>query len=130
RGSGPAARRGGPGGDGALGSAAAQGGARERPDSRGVGRAGRARPPATRGGRGRGAAGRDCETADRSAVRLTWWPRSEARPVVIVSLAAWQAAKASRLVGSYLTETDPPRGAALAVLNATNRLLGNFFATR
>ena len=50
--------------------------------------------------------------------------------VVIVSLAARQAAQASRLVGSYLTETDPPRGAALAVLNATNRLLGNFFATR
>src|SRR5207247_1667856 len=24
----------------------------------------------------------DRETADRSAVRLTWWPRSEARPVV------------------------------------------------
>ena len=37
---------------------------------------------------------------------------------------------ASRLVGSYLTETDPPRGAALAVLNATNRLLGNFLVTR
>jgi hypothetical protein len=26
-------------------------------------------------------------------------------------------------VGSYLTEGDAPRGAALAVLNATNRLL-------
>jgi len=50
--------------------------------------------------------------------------------VVIVSLSARQAAKASRLVGSYLTQADPPRGAALAVLNATNRLLGNFFATR
>jgi hypothetical protein len=50
--------------------------------------------------------------------------------VVIVSLSARQAEKASRLVGSYLTETDAPRGAALAVLNATNRLLGNFFATR
>lgn len=50
--------------------------------------------------------------------------------VVIVSLAAHEEKKASRLVGSYLTETDPPRGAALAVLNATNRLMGNFFATR
>jgi len=50
--------------------------------------------------------------------------------VVIVSLSARQADKASRLVGSYLTETDPPRGAAIAVLNATNRFLGNFFATR
>src|SRR5437764_412398 len=29
-----------------------------------------------------------------------------------------------------VSETDPPRGAALAVLNASNRILGNFFATR
>src|SRR5216110_981182 len=50
--------------------------------------------------------------------------------VVIVSLSARQEARASRLVGDYLTETDAPRGAALAVLNATNRILGNFFATR
>ena len=50
--------------------------------------------------------------------------------VVIVSLSARQEARASRLVGAYLTEDDPPRGAALAVLNATNRILGNFFATR
>ena len=49
--------------------------------------------------------------------------------VVIVSLAARTGA-ATRLVGSCLTETDPPRGAALAVLNATNRLLGNFLANR
>lgn len=50
--------------------------------------------------------------------------------VVIVSLSARTGAEASRYVGSYLTETDPPRGAALAVLNATNRLLGNYLATR
>jgi hypothetical protein len=50
--------------------------------------------------------------------------------VVIVSLSAREPESASRLVGSYLTESDPPRGAALAVLNATNRILGNFFATR
>lgn len=50
--------------------------------------------------------------------------------VVIVSLSVRQDARASRLVGAYLTEEDPPRGAALAVLNATNRILGNFFATR
>lgn len=50
--------------------------------------------------------------------------------VVIVSLSARAEGGASRLVGSYLTETDPPRGAALAVLNATNRLLGNFLQTR
>lgn len=50
--------------------------------------------------------------------------------VVIVSLSARAEENASRLVGSYLTETDPPRGAALAVLNATNRLLGNYLITR
>lgn len=50
--------------------------------------------------------------------------------VVIVSLSARLEARSSRLVGACLTETDPPRGAALAVLNATNRILGNFFATR
>src|SRR5438105_1922661 len=50
--------------------------------------------------------------------------------VIIVSLSARQEARASRLVGACLTETDVPRGAALAVLNATNRILGTFFATR
>lgn len=50
--------------------------------------------------------------------------------VVIVSLSAREAGRTARLVGSYLTETDPPRGAALAVLNATNRLLGNYMVTR
>ena len=50
--------------------------------------------------------------------------------VVIVSLSAKTDASASRLVGSYLTENDPPRGAALAVLNATNRLLGNYYFAR
>ena len=50
--------------------------------------------------------------------------------VVIVSLSARAESQASRLVGSYLTETDPPRGAALAVLNATNRMLGNYLVTR
>jgi len=50
--------------------------------------------------------------------------------VVIVSLSARGKDEATRLVGSCLTENDPPRGAALAVLNATNRLLGNYLATR
>lgn len=50
--------------------------------------------------------------------------------VLIVSLSAREEAQAKRLVGSYLTDADAPRGAALAVLNATNRLLGNYFATR
>lgn len=45
--------------------------------------------------------------------------------VVIVSLAVHGDGNTSRVVGSYLTETDTARGAALAVLNATNRVLGN-----
>ena len=35
-----------------------------------------------------------------------------------------------RLLGSCLVEDDPVRGAVIAVLNATNRMLGNFIATR
>jgi hypothetical protein len=50
--------------------------------------------------------------------------------VVIVSLAARAESTVSRLVGSYLTDADAARGAALAVLNATNRLLGNYLSTR
>ena len=50
--------------------------------------------------------------------------------VVIVSLSVRSEGNAWRMVGSYLTETDPPRGAALAVLNATNRVLGNYVTTR
>jgi len=46
--------------------------------------------------------------------------------VIIVSLSARTGETASRLVGSYLTEQDTTRGAALAVLNATNRILGNY----
>jgi hypothetical protein len=46
--------------------------------------------------------------------------------VVIVSLATRGAEGSDqRVVGSVLTETDPARAAALAVLNATNRILGN-----
>jgi len=44
--------------------------------------------------------------------------------VVIVSLTALGRVSVPRVVGSCLTQRDPPRGAALAVLNATNRLLG------
>lgn len=43
--------------------------------------------------------------------------------VVIVSLGLPGHSEGPRVVGSYLTEGDAPRGAALAVLNATNRLL-------
>jgi hypothetical protein len=47
--------------------------------------------------------------------------------VVIVSLAVHGEGEGSgqRVVGSYLTDADSARGAALAVLNATNRILGN-----
>jgi len=47
--------------------------------------------------------------------------------VVIVSLAVHGEGPGGgqRVVGSYLTENDTARGAALAVLNATNRILGN-----
>ncbi len=51
--------------------------------------------------------------------------------VVIVSLAIPQESAGQRLVGCYLTpDADPCRGAALAVLNATNRILGNRFFMR
>ena len=50
--------------------------------------------------------------------------------VIIVSLAVQGEGRGHRVVGSYLTETDAPRGAALAVLNATNRILGNRFFMR
>jgi len=45
--------------------------------------------------------------------------------VVIVSLATRGEGVPRRVVGSVLTEDEPTRAAALAVLNATNRLLGN-----
>src|SRR5262249_8947717 len=45
--------------------------------------------------------------------------------VVIVCMATQGEDGGHRVVGSYLTETDAARGAALAVLNATNRILGN-----
>ena len=44
--------------------------------------------------------------------------------VVIVSLWARLGGGKRRLVGSYIAEDDKSKGAALAVLNATNRLLG------
>ena len=50
--------------------------------------------------------------------------------VVIVSLGLPGHSEGPRVVGSYLTEGDGPRGAALAVLNATNRVLGNKFFMR
>lgn len=47
--------------------------------------------------------------------------------VLIVSISVQEAAGSRRLVGSYLAGDDAPRGAAVAVLNATNRMLGNIF---
>jgi hypothetical protein len=49
--------------------------------------------------------------------------------VVIVSCAQ-RSARSTRLVGCYLADADTVRGAALAVLNATNRVLGNYLTTR
>ena len=50
--------------------------------------------------------------------------------VVIVSMSVSGETGAHRLVGCCLTEIDASRGAALAVLNATNRVLGNRFFMR
>ncbi len=50
--------------------------------------------------------------------------------VVIVSLSCHNGTPPTRLVGSCLSEHDHHRCAALAVLNATNRLLGNMIFMR
>ena len=50
--------------------------------------------------------------------------------VVIVSLATHGAEIRRRIVGSVLTEDDVSRAAALAVMNATNRLMGNLIFMR
>ena len=71
----------------------------------------------------------------RAKVQLSWtdgrvFQGESDATVIIVSLSVRDAAGARRLVGSFLTDADPPRGAALAVLNATNRIMGNYFTTR
>lgn len=50
--------------------------------------------------------------------------------LLIVSVSHTQDGRRTRLVGCCLAEKDPCRGAALAVLNATNRVLGNHVALR
>ena len=50
--------------------------------------------------------------------------------LIIVSIAMRQDGKLTRLVGCYLVGDDTRRGAALAVLNATNRVLGNFITSQ
>jgi hypothetical protein len=49
--------------------------------------------------------------------------------VVIVS-ATQRSSREAKLVGCCLADEDAMRGAALAVLNATNRVLGNYLTTR
>ena len=48
--------------------------------------------------------------------------------VLIVSVALRESGESRRLVGSFLADQDHTRGAALAILNATNRVMGNIFA--
>lgn len=48
--------------------------------------------------------------------------------IVVVSLSSRVEDRAERLVGSCLIKGDPTRGAVLAVLSATNRLLGRVLA--
>ncbi len=50
--------------------------------------------------------------------------------IVIVSLALQQGPGPRRLLGSYLAEADPIRSSVIAVLNATNRVLGNYISAR
>jgi hypothetical protein len=50
--------------------------------------------------------------------------------IVIVAVVVRKGEGPNRLLGSYLAEQDPVRAAVVAVLNATNRLLGNFISTR
>lgn len=50
--------------------------------------------------------------------------------LVIVSISMRGEQGPARLIGAYLAAEDVNRGAAVAVLNATNRVLGNYVATR
>jgi hypothetical protein len=50
--------------------------------------------------------------------------------LLIVSVSLREGTQLTRLVGCYLAETDTRRGAAMAVLNATNRVLGNYMLAR
>jgi hypothetical protein len=50
--------------------------------------------------------------------------------ILIVAVGVRQAEVSKRLLGAYLAEREPIRGAVVAVLNATNRVLGNFVTTR
>ena len=50
--------------------------------------------------------------------------------LLIVSVSLREKSQITRLVGCFLAETDTRRGAAMAVLNATNRVLGNYILAK
>lgn len=50
--------------------------------------------------------------------------------LMIVSVGLREGSQSTRLVGCYLADNDTTRGAAMAVLHATNRVLGNYIAMR
>jgi hypothetical protein len=50
--------------------------------------------------------------------------------VVIVAINLKNTDSATRLLGCHLADDEPLRSAVIGVLNATNRVLGNFIATR
>lgn len=50
--------------------------------------------------------------------------------VVIVSIQLKRGGESQRLLGCHLADDDQLRGAVISTLQATNRVLGNFVATR
>ena len=54
----------------------------------------------------------------------------DANIVIVSVLAVLGGGPQQRLLGCHLAEDDPLRSAVVAVLHATNRVLGNFIATR
>jgi len=54
----------------------------------------------------------------------------DANIVIVSVLAAHGGGPQQRLLACHLAEDDPLRSAVVAVLHATNRVLGNFIATR
>lgn len=50
--------------------------------------------------------------------------------VVICALTVKRGETPERLLGSHMAESDPLRASVISVLSATNRILGNYIATR
>lgn len=50
--------------------------------------------------------------------------------IIIVSVEVKRGDGPTRLLGSHLAEKDPVQSSVVAVLNATNRILGNYIASR